>query len=86
VYYSWHHEYPIFLLDDVDAELDGKRIGQLLEYLEGRTQTFVTTSKEQLVQQYAARAAVFEVRGGIAVRFGVSDDQTSPILDGSSGI
>jgi DNA replication and repair protein RecF len=86
VYYSWHNEYPIFLLDDVDAELDGKRIGQLLEYLEGRTQTFVTTSKEHLVQQYAARAAVFEVRGGIAGRFGASDDQTSPILEDSSGI
>ncbi|MBA3768471.1 MAG: DNA replication/repair protein RecF [Acidobacteria bacterium] len=66
VYYSWHNEYPVFLLDDVDAELDRKRIKQLLEYLEGRTQTFVTTSKESLVQEYAARAKVFEVRDGVA--------------------
>src|SRR5438105_1790492 len=41
VYHSWHSEYPLFLMDDVDAELDRKRIDHLLEYLEGRTQTFV---------------------------------------------
>lgn len=67
VYHSWHNEYPLFLIDDVDAELDGKRINHLLEYLEGRTQTFVTTSKESLVEQFASRARVYEVTGGIAV-------------------
>jgi DNA replication and repair protein RecF len=67
VYYSWHNEYPLFLMDDVDAELDGKRIGHLLEYLEGRTQTFVTTSKESLVGRFASRANVFEVTDGEAV-------------------
>jgi recombinational DNA repair ATPase RecF len=51
-------------MDDVDAELDGKRISHLLEYLEGRTQTFVTTSKEELVKQFAARASVHEVLDG----------------------
>src|SRR5439155_18961262 len=45
VYNSWHGDYPLFLVDDVDAELDEKRIKRLLEYLEGRTQTFITTSK-----------------------------------------
>jgi DNA replication and repair protein RecF len=66
VYHSWHSEYPLFLMDDVDAELDRKRIGRLLEYLEGRTQTFVTTSKEDLVKQFAARARVYEIREGRA--------------------
>jgi DNA replication and repair protein RecF len=66
VYHSWHNEYPVFLLDDVDAELDRKRINHLLEYLEGRTQTFVTTSKESLIEQYAARAEIYEVRDGVA--------------------
>ena len=56
MYYSWHNEYPLFLMDDVDAELDRKRIGHLLEYLEGRTQTFITTSKESLVEEFAAHA------------------------------
>ncbi len=66
VYYSWHNEYPLFLIDDVDAELDRKRIGYLLEYLEGRTQTFITTSKESLVEQFVARARVYQIQGGAA--------------------
>jgi len=83
VYHSWHNEYPIFLLDDVDAELDRKRMNRLLEYLEGRTQTFMTTSKEQLVQQYAARADVFEVRDGVVSSVGASDQRLSTVLKGS---
>jgi DNA replication and repair protein RecF len=66
VYYSWHNEYPLFLIDDVDAELDRKRISNLLEYLEGRTQTFITTSKESLVEQFTARANLYEVGDGAA--------------------
>ena len=65
VYYSWHNEYPLFLIDDVDAELDRKRINCLLEYLEGRTQTFVTTSKESLVEQFVAQANVYHASGGV---------------------
>jgi DNA replication and repair protein RecF len=67
VYYSWHNEYPLFLIDDVDAELDRKRIGYLLEYLEGRTQTFITTSKESLVEQFVANANVYQIQGGVAI-------------------
>jgi DNA replication and repair protein RecF len=86
VYYSWHNEYPVFLLDDVDAELDQKRITQLLEYLEGRTQTFVTTSKESLVEQYAARAEIFEVRDGAAELIAAPDGQISTSSKGASSI
>jgi DNA replication and repair protein RecF len=64
VYYSWHNEYPLFLIDDVDAELDRKRISYLLEYLEGRTQTFITTSKESLVEQFVMRANVYQIGEG----------------------
>jgi DNA replication and repair protein RecF len=67
VYYTWHNDYPLFLMDDVDAELDDKRINHLLEYLENRTQTFITTSKENLVQKFADRANVFQIRDGKAV-------------------
>jgi DNA replication and repair protein RecF len=66
VYYSWHNEYPLFLMDDVDAELDKGRIGRLLEHLEGRTQTFVTTSKGDLIKEFAGNAKVFEVSNGVA--------------------
>jgi DNA replication and repair protein RecF len=66
VYHSWHSEYPLFLIDDVDAELDQRRITHLLVYLEGRTQTFLTTSKENLVEQFIARANLYEIRSGAA--------------------
>ncbi|HLM01462.1 MAG TPA: DNA replication and repair protein RecF [Pyrinomonadaceae bacterium] len=64
VYYSQHQEYPLFLLDDIDAELDYKRIGQLLEYLSDKTQTFVTTSKESFVEKFGGAAKIFTVSGG----------------------
>ncbi len=66
VYNATRGEYPLFLLDDIDAELDYARIGQLLEYLDGKTQTFVTTSKESFVQKFGASASVFSVRNGAA--------------------
>jgi DNA replication and repair protein RecF len=66
VYHSWHGEYPIFIMDDVDAELDRRRLDQLLESLEGRTQTFVTTSKDDLVKRFASRSNVYEVCAGEA--------------------
>lgn len=60
-------EYPLFLIDDIDAELDYRRIGQLLEYLSGRTQTFVTTSKESFAHEFGTLATVLRVRGGAIV-------------------
>jgi DNA replication and repair protein RecF len=66
VYHSKHHDYPIFLIDDVDAELDGTRIERLLEYLEGRTQTFITTSKRSHFDRFVRSANFYEVCAGIA--------------------
>jgi DNA replication and repair protein RecF len=67
VYHFKHQEYPIFLIDDVDAELDGTRIERLLEYLDGRTQTFVTTSKRNYFERFNQKANFFEVRDGRAI-------------------
>lgn len=64
IFFAQRGEYPLFLLDDIDAELDYRRIGQLLEYLEGRTQTFVTTSKESFADEFGARAHLLRVAGG----------------------
>ena len=50
VYHAQQQEYPLFLLDDIDAELDYQRIGQLLEFLQGKTQTFASTSKESFAE------------------------------------
>ena len=66
VYYSKHQNYPIFLIDDVDAELDGNRINRLLEHLEGRTQTFITTSKRSHFERFETRASFYEVCAGVA--------------------
>lgn len=67
VYNSWHQNYPLFLVDDVDAELDEKRIKRLLEYLEGRTQTFITTSKRSHLEGFLSKANVQEIVEGEAV-------------------
>ncbi len=66
VYHCQHQDYPIFLIDDVDAELDGNRIERLLEYLDGRTQTFLTTSKKSHFERFNQRAKFFEVCAGVA--------------------
>lgn len=64
VYHSQHNEYPLFLLDDIDAELDYGRISQLLEFLHDKTQTFVTTSKESFIEKFGQTAQVFIVSSG----------------------
>ena len=54
-------------MDDVDAELDRGRINLLLEYLKDRTQTFISTSKGDLIKEFAGNAKVFDVRNGVAL-------------------
>lgn len=66
VFHATHGEYPLFLIDDIDAELDYKRIGHLLAFLDGKTQTFVTTSKESFIERFGSAAKVFRVEGGNA--------------------
>ena len=66
VYFEQNQEYPLFLLDDVDAELDYRRIGQLLEFLQDKTQTFVTTSKESFTERFGSNADVFTIENGAA--------------------
>ena len=66
VYNATRGEYPLFLIDDIDAELDYKRIGKLLDFLHGKTQTFVTTSKESFVQRFSSGAQIFHVTAGAA--------------------
>jgi DNA replication and repair protein RecF len=66
VYHLQNQEYPLFLLDDIDAELDYRRIGQLLEFLQDKTQTFVTTSKESFIEKFQAGAQIFTIENGAA--------------------
>lgn len=66
VFEATRGEYPLFLIDDIDAELDYRRIANLLDFLAGKTQTFVTTSKESFVERFGAGASVFDVLHGAA--------------------
>ena len=64
LYNSSANDHPVFIIDDVDAELDEGRIKRLLEYLENRTQTFITTSKRSHVEGFFSRANVYEIDDG----------------------
>jgi DNA replication and repair protein RecF len=58
------NDQPVFVIDDVDAELDERRIRRLLEYLANRTQTFITTSKRTHVEGFFSTANVYEIEDG----------------------
>jgi DNA replication and repair protein RecF len=67
VYHQCFEEYPIFLIDDIDAELDRTRIEILLDHLEGRSQTIVSTSKRTIADRYRHRARTLLVEAGRVV-------------------
>lgn len=79
VYYSAFEEYPVMLIDDIDAELDRNRIDRLLGYLEGKAQTFISTSKPAIADAYRSRAEIFSVRGGCVARTGLTSDDDSQV-------
>ena len=66
VFFATRNEYPLFLIDDIDSELDHERIGRLLEFLNGKTQTIVTTSKSTIASEFGRGASQFHVARGIA--------------------
>jgi DNA replication and repair protein RecF len=68
VHRSYHGHYPVFLLDDVEAELDSTRMETLLAYLIPRTQTFLTTTKHTFLPLEDRRIDRFEVVSGSARR------------------
>jgi DNA replication and repair protein RecF len=80
LYNSWHGDYPLFLIDDVDAELDQRRIKHLLEYLERRTQTFITTSKRNHLEGFLSRANVYQIEDGKVVAEELKEDSNSADL------
>jgi DNA replication and repair protein RecF len=76
VYYQTYEEYPVLLIDDIDAELDRDRINRLLEHLEGKAQTFISTSKWDVAAAYRTRAEIFSVHAGRVARQPEADDET----------
>jgi DNA replication and repair protein RecF len=59
-----HGFYPVFLMDDVEAELDSRRLQAFLGYLAERTQTFLTTAKESFLPSLPGPVHRYEVTAG----------------------
>jgi len=59
-----HGVYPVFLVDDIEGELDDDRLRSFLDYLVDRTQTFMTTAKGRLVPAMPLGVRRFEVSAG----------------------
>ncbi|WP_251716343.1 DNA replication/repair protein RecF [Lactobacillus agrestimuris] len=63
-----HHltdEYPILLLDDVMSELDHDRQSALLDYIHGKTQTFITTTDlEGISWEIIKQPKIYHIQSG----------------------
>ena len=57
-------EFPILLLDDVMSELDNNRRAQLLQFIDGRVQTFITVNDKELITALPG-TAYFNIVSGI---------------------
>jgi DNA replication and repair protein RecF len=64
IHRKFHGFYPVFLVDDAEAELDEHRLNTFLKYLSQRTQTFLTSAKDFLLPAFSEDTCRFEVRNG----------------------
>jgi recombinational DNA repair ATPase RecF len=80
IYNFIYEESPVLLIDDIDAELDRSRIEALLGELEGRAQTFVSTSRRAIANRYRDRAAVFYAERGRAIREAQGEEPSVKIV------
>lgn len=59
-------EFPVLLLDDVMSELDGQRRRQLLKFIDGRVQTFITVNDKELIPELSGNAYFKITEGTVA--------------------
>jgi DNA replication and repair protein RecF len=64
IHFKQHGFYPVFLVDDAEAELDEVRLHQFLDYLGRRTQTFLTSAKDFLFTAAPKNASRYDVQNG----------------------
>ena len=60
--------YPVFLVDDAEAELDEKRLRTFLQYLSSRTQTILTSTRNFLIDSVQGDVLHLEVKDGEVLR------------------
>ena len=58
-------ESPVLLVDDVDTEIDPRRLTTFLRHVGGRAQSVITSSKRDLFGQPPRDSAFFSVTGGL---------------------
>lgn len=58
-------EFPVLLLDDVMSELDAGRRAQMLQFIDGRVQTFITVNDRELIPELAGCVYYEIVQGTI---------------------
>jgi DNA replication and repair protein RecF len=74
LHYNQHGEYPVFLIDDVDSELDDERMNRVVELLRQKTQVFMTTSRPERIhlEDQNISAKWFHLEAGKVVETGHS--------------
>ena len=64
IHFKMHGFYPVFLVDDAEAELDGERLRTFLQYLSSRTQTLLTSTRNFPIDSVSGNVMRFEVKNG----------------------
>jgi DNA replication and repair protein RecF len=65
IHQKLHGFYPVFLVDDAEAELDEQRLRTFLNYVSNRTQLFLTSAKNFLLPIIPENTRAFDVRDGM---------------------
>jgi DNA replication and repair protein RecF len=64
IHRKFHGHYPVFLVDDAEAELDEQRLRTFLNYISDRTQLFLTSAKDFLLPMIPENTHCFNVKNG----------------------
>jgi DNA replication and repair protein RecF len=67
IHLKFHGYYPVFLVDDAEAELDELRLRTFLNYISDRTQLFLTSAKDFLLPIIPENTRRFDVKDGAVV-------------------
>jgi DNA replication and repair protein RecF len=74
LHYNLYREHPIFLIDDIDSELDDERMNRVIELLGRKTQIFVTSTRPENIRldAHGITAKRFTVEAGAVTQTQVS--------------
>jgi DNA replication and repair protein RecF len=67
IHANTHGFYPIFLVDDAEAELDEARLTTFLHYLSRKTQTILTSARNFSLSPIAENTSLFIVENGSVI-------------------